>query len=99
MLSHGLLGPQWFLDCRCAASVPEGALFGRVQGRPLPEWAGELGAKSWAQLFLKWILGHPAVTCVIPASSKVSHLRDNLTAGTGPIPDAAQRQRLARLFD
>lgn len=77
----------------------EGALFARVQGRPLPEWAGELGAKSWAQLFLKWIVGHPAVTCVIPASSKIAHVRDNLAAGTGPLPDAAQRQRLARLFD
>jgi len=73
----------------------EGALFRRVRGRRLPAWAGELGAASWGQLFLKWILGHPAVTCVIPATSKPEHLVDNMGAGTGPVLDAAARERVA----
>jgi diketogulonate reductase-like aldo/keto reductase len=73
----------------------EGGLFQRVRSRPLPPWAAELGCESWAQLFLKWILGHPAVTCVIPATSRVDHLIDNLKAGTGTVPDAAARERMA----
>jgi diketogulonate reductase-like aldo/keto reductase len=73
----------------------EGGLFRRVRGTPLPAWAAELGCESWAQVFLKWILGHPAVTCVIPATSRVEHLVDNMTAGTGALPDAAMRQRMA----
>jgi diketogulonate reductase-like aldo/keto reductase len=77
----------------------EGALFTRVKGRALPEWAAELGARSFAQLFLKWILGHPAVTCVIPASAKVAHAKDNLAAGCGAILEPAQRQRISDFFD
>lgn len=77
----------------------EGALFARVKGKPLPEWAAELGARSFAQLFLKWILGHAAVTCVIPASAKAAHAKDNLGAGTGLMPGAAQRERVARYID
>ena len=73
----------------------EGGLFQRVRTTPLPPWAAELGCESWAQLFLKWILGHPAVTCVIPATSRVAHLADNMKAGLGPIPDAAARERIA----
>jgi diketogulonate reductase-like aldo/keto reductase len=73
----------------------EGGLFRRVRGTPLPAWAAELGCESWAQVFLKWILGHPAVTCVIPATSRVEHLVDNMTAGAGALPDAAMRQRMA----
>lgn len=72
-----------------------GELFRRVSGRPLPEVAAELGCESPAQLFLKWILGHPAVTCVIPATTKVKHMVDNLAAAKGPLPDAAQRERIA----
>jgi len=72
----------------------EGALFRRVRGKPLPPWAGEIGVDSWAQYFLKWILGHPAVTCVIPATSKLRHLEDNCGAMHGPLPDAAQRRRM-----
>jgi aryl-alcohol dehydrogenase-like predicted oxidoreductase len=75
----------------------EGALFGRVRGRALPGWAAEIGAASWGQLFLKWILGHPAVTCVIPATSRPQHLADNMGAGVGAVPDAAQRERIAAL--
>lgn len=77
----------------------EGSLFRRVRGKPLPPWAAELGIASWAQYFLKWIVGHPAVTCVIPATSNPKHMADNLQAGAGPIPDAAQRRRMAEYFD
>jgi diketogulonate reductase-like aldo/keto reductase len=72
-----------------------GGLFERVRGQPLPPWAAEIGCQSWAQLFLKWILAHPAVTCVIPATSRPQHLLDNMTAGAGGLPDAAMRERMA----
>ncbi|MGB8436524.1 MAG: aldo/keto reductase [Burkholderiales bacterium] len=76
-----------------------GALFRRVRGDPLPDWAGEIGCGSWAQIFLKWIIGHPAVTCAIPATSNPKHLVDNMAAGLGPQPDARMRQRMAQTFD
>jgi diketogulonate reductase-like aldo/keto reductase len=72
----------------------EGGLFQRVRNTPLPAWAAEIGCESWAQFFLKWILAHPAVTCVIPATSRVQHLVDNMKAGAGPLPDAATRERM-----
>jgi aryl-alcohol dehydrogenase-like predicted oxidoreductase len=72
----------------------EGALFRRVRGRPLPPWAAELDCTSWGQFFLKWILAHPAVTCVIPATSKPEHLADNMRAGAGGLPDAGARARM-----
>jgi diketogulonate reductase-like aldo/keto reductase len=72
-----------------------GDLFQRVKGRALPGWAAEIGAKSWAEVFLKWIVAHPAVTCAIPATSQVSHLRENMGALAGPLPDAALRRRIA----
>lgn len=75
----------------------EGSLFGRVRGQALPPWAAELGCESWAQFFLKWILAHPAVTCVIPATSRPQHLVDNMKAGVGVLPDAAARERMAAL--
>lgn len=75
----------------------EGALFRRVRGQTLPSWAAEIGCTSWAQLFLKWIAAHPAVTCVIPATSRPEHLEDNMQAGTGPLPDAAMRERIGGL--
>jgi diketogulonate reductase-like aldo/keto reductase len=75
----------------------EGGLFQRVRGRALPAWAAELGCESWAQLFLKWILAHPAVTCVIPATSRPEHLVDNMRAGVGDLPDEATRERMATL--
>jgi diketogulonate reductase-like aldo/keto reductase len=74
----------------------QGGLFRRVRGRDLPPWVAELGIASWGQFFLKWILAHPAVTCAIPATSQVRHLVDNLDAGRGPLPDAAQRERMRR---
>ena len=73
----------------------EGDLFRRVRGQALPESAVELDCASWAQLFLKWILAHPAVSCAIPATSRVQHLVDNMTAGTGRLPEAGLRERLA----
>jgi aryl-alcohol dehydrogenase-like predicted oxidoreductase len=73
----------------------QGELFARVRGKALPAWAAEFDCTSWAQFFLKYILGHPAVTCVIPGTGKLTHLRDNLAAGSGRLPDAAQRRRMA----
>jgi diketogulonate reductase-like aldo/keto reductase len=77
----------------------EGALFRRTKGKPLPPWAVELGIASWAQYFLKWIVSHPAVTCAIPGTGRPDHMKDNLAAGQGPMPDATQRRRMAEHFD
>ena len=73
----------------------EGGLFRRVRERPLPAWAAEIGCESWAQVFLKWIVAHPAVTCTIPATSQPKHLVENMKAGAGALPDAALRERIA----
>ena len=72
-----------------------GALFSRVKGKALPAVAKDLGCTSWAQLFLKFIVGHPAVTCPIPATSKAKHVEDNLGALRGPLPTEAQRKLIA----
>ncbi len=77
----------------------EGAMFRRVRGKPVPEWAAEFGATTWAQFFLKWIVSHPAVTCVIPGTGKPGHMLDNLAAGAGVLPDAAVRKRMTLHFD
>jgi len=69
-------------------------LFSKVRGKPLPAFAEEIGCPSWAQFFLKFVVSHPAVTCAIPATSKVQHLADNMQAGMGPLPDAKIRQRM-----
>lgn len=74
-------------------------LFSRVRGKSVPDWCGEFDCASWAQFFLKYILAHPAVTCVIPATSKPKHLVDNMQAGYGRLPDPAQRKRMAALMD
>lgn len=71
-----------------------GNLFNRVRSKPLPEWAAEFDCHSWAQFLLKWIIGHPAVTCAIPATNNPEHLRDNVAAGVGRLPDAKTRQRM-----
>jgi len=71
-----------------------GSLFREARKKPLPPFAAEFGAASWAQLFLKWILAHPAVTVVIPATSNPEHLSDDLKAGLGPLPSEALRKRL-----
>ena len=72
-----------------------GDLFSRVRGKPLPDYAAEIDCASWAQLFLKWIVAHPAVTCAIPATSKLRHLEDNMRGGIGALPDAKMRQRIS----
>lgn len=77
----------------------KGALFGHVAGRALPDWAGELGCESWAQFFLKFVISHPAVTCVIPATAKPAHLIDNMAAGTGPLPSGPERARMAVFWE
>ena len=67
----------------------------RLRGKPLPAWAAEIGCESWAQLLLKFVVSHPAVTCAIPATSQTAHLRDNMKAADGPLPDEAMRARIA----
>jgi len=72
-----------------------GGLFGKVQGRPLPDWAAQIDCQSWGQYFLKYAVSHPAVTCAIPATSKVKHVVDNMGAAYGRMPDAPMRKRMA----
>jgi diketogulonate reductase-like aldo/keto reductase len=76
----------------------QGNLFAKVKGKPLPDWAASFGAASWGQFFLKFVISHPAVTCAIPATNKAEHMRDNLAAGFGPLPDQATRERMAAMF-
>jgi diketogulonate reductase-like aldo/keto reductase len=73
----------------------QGALIERVARRPLPPWAAENGCTSWAQLLLKFIISHPAVTCAIPATTSVAHVRENMEAAREPLPDEAMRRRMA----
>ncbi len=76
-----------------------GAQFRAVAGRPLPTWAADIDCSSWAQVFLKYVLSHPAVTCAIPGSTQVVHVQDNLGAARGRLPDAPMRQSIARYYD
>jgi diketogulonate reductase-like aldo/keto reductase len=76
-----------------------GNLFSRVRGVELPAWAAELGIASWAQFFLKFVASHPAVTCVIPATGDPAHLRDNMGACSGRLPDEATRGRMIEVFE
>ncbi len=75
------------------------SLFRRTANTPLPEWAKEFDATTWAQFFLKWIVGHPAVTAVTPATSRATNMIDNIGGGIGRLPDAAMRQRMASFID
>ncbi len=72
-----------------------GELIRRLRGTPLPTWAAEIDCTSWAQLLLKFVISHPAVTCAIPATARVEHLRDNMAAGLGRMPDENLRARIA----
>ena len=72
-----------------------GELIKGLVKKPLPEWAKEIDCDSWAQLLLKWVVSHPAMTCAIPATSKIDHLRDNMQAGLGVMPDDEMRKRIA----
>jgi diketogulonate reductase-like aldo/keto reductase len=76
-----------------------GALFRKVRGKALPDWSADLGCSSWSQFFLKYIVGHPAVTCAIPGTAKPDHMTDNLGAGFGRVPDAGERKRMAAYWD
>jgi len=71
-----------------------GSLFRLVKGKPLPGWAAEIDCASWGQFFLKFIASHPGVTCIIPATSKLKHMVDNMTAGYGRLPDERTRQHM-----
>jgi diketogulonate reductase-like aldo/keto reductase len=77
----------------------EGKLFEKMKEKQLPMWAKEFELHSWSQFFLKFIISHPAVTCVIPATSNPAHAEDNLKAGTGPLPDGKQRQRMVEFVE
>jgi aryl-alcohol dehydrogenase-like predicted oxidoreductase len=79
---------------RAAASV-----FGQVAGKPLPDWAAGIQVTSWSQLFLKFVVSHPAVTCTVPGTTTVGHLQDNMAAARGTLPDAALRQKMEALWD
>ena len=76
-----------------------GALFTHSRGKELPALAAELDCSSWGQFYLKYILGHPAVTCIIPATASVRHMVDNMRANFGRLPDARQRAEMLRLFE
>ena len=75
-----------------------GALFRKVKGKALPEWAKEFDCKSWGQFFLKFVVSHPAVTCVIPATSKVHHMTDNMAVNFGKLPSPSMRKRMLQHF-
>jgi aryl-alcohol dehydrogenase-like predicted oxidoreductase len=79
---------------RAAASV-----FGQVAGKPLPGWAASIGVTSWSQLFLKYVISHPAITITVPGTTTVGHLEDNMAAAHGALPDAAMRQKMEALWD
>lgn len=75
------------------------SLFRRIGDRPLPDWAAEVDAKTWAQLLLKWVVSHPAITAVTPATSQARHMIDNIGGGVGRLPTPAQRKALADFVD
>lgn len=75
-----------------------GELLSLAQRHPLPGWATEIGCTGWSQVLLKFIVSHPAVTCAIPATSQVAHMRENMAAAAGPLPDASLRRRMAADF-
>ncbi|MFW5331446.1 aldo/keto reductase [Hydrogenophaga sp. ZJX-1] len=74
----------------------QGVLLDQLRGHPLPGWAREIGCDGWAQVALKFVVSHPAVTCAIPATSQVAHLRQNMGAARGRLPDPTLRARMAR---
>jgi diketogulonate reductase-like aldo/keto reductase len=76
-----------------------GSLFRKVKGQPLPDWASEFDCASWGQFFLKFIASHPNVTCIIPATSKLKHMVDNMAAGYGRLPDAQLRERMIKTIE
>jgi len=83
------------------ANLPFGrsSLFRQAAGRALPAWAADIDVTSWAQYFLKYVIGHPAITCAIPGSTQLAHLEDNQGAARGRLPDAAMRRRMEEYWD
>jgi aryl-alcohol dehydrogenase-like predicted oxidoreductase len=85
------------------ANVPlggrSGSLISSIGDKPLPPWASEIGATSWAQLLLKYVVSHPAITCTIPGTTKLKHAQDNQAAGRGPLPDAAMRKKMEQYWE
>jgi aryl-alcohol dehydrogenase-like predicted oxidoreductase len=79
---------------RAAASV-----FGQVAGKPLPDWASAIQISSWSQLFLKYVVSHPSITCTVPGTTTAGHLQDNMAAAHGTLPDAQLRQKMEALWD
>ena len=75
--------------------LASGSALRRVSDRPLPDWAGEIDCTSWSQLLLKFVVGHPAITCAIPGTGNAEHMADNARAGFGRIPDEAMRARIS----
>ena len=92
----GLVTTGAYSEAESSTAVAD--LFAAVRRRSLPPWAADLDAASWGQLALKFIVSHPAVTCAIPATGNLAHLRDNLGGGRGRLPEAAQRELIARAF-
>ncbi len=76
-----------------------GALIGATRGAPLPGFAAEIGAETWPKFLLKFIVSHPSLTVAIPATRRVDHVRENMAAARGPMPDAEMRRRMAEHFD
>jgi len=76
----------------------QGAMFRHVAGKPVPTWASAAGYKTWTRFFLAWILAHPAVTCIIPATRNPQHATDNLAAASTPLPDPEMRRRMSTYF-
>ena len=74
----------------------DGRVFVRLRGKPLPPWAADIDAGSWGQLILKFIAASPAVTCIIPATGKLAHLKDNLAGGRGRLPDPQQCETIVQ---
>lgn len=85
------------------ANVPlggrRGSMMSSIGNKALPPWAGEIGATSWAQLLLKYVVSHPAVTCTIPGTTKLKHAEDNQAAGRGVLPDKAMRKKIEELWE
>jgi len=93
-LGIGVVANTPFGGRRNAASV-----FARVAGKPLPSWAADIQVASWSQFFLKYVVGHPAVTCVVPGTTTSAHLEDNAHASRGTLPDAGLRRKMEQLWD
>ena len=80
----------------CNRPFQKGDLIKGLERAPLPSWASEIDCTSWAQVLLKFVVSHPAVTCAIPATSVVAHMREDIAAAYGRLPDGAMRQRIVR---